>query len=45
VLAEEYAFARSEAEEETGLDADTFPETCPYSIDQILDLRFYPAGI
>ena len=45
VLGEEYAFARSEAEEETGLDADTFPETCPYSIDQILDLRFYPAGI
>jgi hypothetical protein len=45
VLAEEYSYARSEAEEETGLDADAFPETCPYSIDQILDLRFYPAVI
>ncbi len=42
VLAEEYEYARDDAAEETGLPVHTFPKTCPYSIADILDLRFYP---
>lgn len=42
VLAEEYEYARAEAAEETGLAIERFPETCPYSLDQIRRLDFYP---
>jgi len=42
VLAEEYAYACAEAAVETGLDVEIFPRICPYSVDQILDLQFYP---
>ncbi len=44
VLADEYSYALGDAAEETGLDVATFPETCPYSIDQLLDLQFYPVA-
>ena len=42
VLAEEYEYARDDAAEETGLPVLAFPKTCPYSIADILDLKFYP---
>jgi len=42
VLDEEYAIAREKAAAETGLRATTFPKTCPYTIDQVLDPDFLP---
>jgi DNA-binding transcriptional regulator YdaS (Cro superfamily) len=42
VLDEEYAIAREKAAAETGLRAATFPKTCPYPIDQVLDPDFLP---
>jgi hypothetical protein len=42
VLDEEYAIARDKAAAETGLQAATFPKTCPYTIDQVLDPDFLP---
>jgi hypothetical protein len=45
VLAEEYEYARSDAAGETGLPARVFPENCPYDIDEILDLDFYPQAV
>ena len=31
-----------QAEKETGLPANTFPVTCEWAIEQILDEKFYP---
>ena len=42
-LAEEYSFAMPEAAAETGLSEDIFPNKCPFSISEVLDLAFYPA--
>src|SRR5215813_12866964 len=42
VLDEEYAIAREKAAAETGLRGGTFPKTCPYTIDQVLDPDFLP---
>ena len=42
VLDEEYAIAREKAAAETELRAATFPKTCPYTIDQVLDPDFLP---
>ena len=42
VLDEEYAIAREKAAAETGLRAATFPKSCPYTIDQVLDPDFLP---
>lgn len=42
VLAEEYGSAREKASMETTVFLDRIPETCPYSIEQILDLNFLP---
>jgi DNA-binding transcriptional regulator YdaS (Cro superfamily) len=42
VLDEEYAIAREKAAAETGLRATTFPKSCPYTIDQVLDPDFLP---
>lgn len=44
VLAEEYPGARERASEETAIYLDHFPETCPYTIEQILDRDFFPGG-
>jgi len=32
----------AEAIRETGLPEAAFPQTCPYTVDQILDEKFYP---
>lgn len=42
ILAQCYPRARLKASEETTIYLDLFPETCPYTIDQILDPGFLP---
>lgn len=42
VLEEEFEVARLNAADETGLPEETFPETCPFTIDQVLDPDFWP---
>jgi len=37
-----YQNAREDAAEETQLPIATFPEVCPFSFDECLDLRFLP---
>lgn len=41
-LKDEYADAISDAVDETGISEDTFPATCPFTIEQILDLNWLP---
>lgn len=41
VLHEEYAIARLLAVAETGLDEDTFPTACPFTIDEVMDDQFF----
>ncbi len=41
LVARRYAAARSRAALETGLSEDTFPLTCPFSEDQLLDNSFW----
>jgi hypothetical protein len=41
-LARHYPLARREAARETRLPLVTFPETCPWTIEQILDEDFWP---
>ena len=40
-----YSHAKKSAAAETGLPAKTFPETCPYSQEEILDTDFLPKEI
>ncbi len=42
VLDDEYRTARADAADETGLPEATFPATCPFTIEQILDPDFLP---
>jgi hypothetical protein len=37
-----YPDALEIAIDETGLPTSTFPKTCPYSIEQLLDKQFFP---
>ena len=37
-----YRLARMEAIKETRLDQKLFPDDCPYSVEQILELEFWP---
>jgi Domain of unknown function DUF29. len=41
-LQEAYRRARIEAERQTGIKEDRFPETCPCSLEQTLDNTFWP---
>lgn len=41
-LAKAYVLARVRAAEETGLDERSFPEDCPYSLEQVMKDGFYP---
>jgi hypothetical protein len=43
-IAQAYRRALIEAEKETGLDAATFPETCPYGFEQMMRGDFWPEG-
>jgi hypothetical protein len=42
VIDEEYAAAREDASDETGLPLNHFPETCPFKIEQVLAEDFWP---
>ncbi len=42
LLARAYADARGQATDETGLPLATFPETCPFTLEQALDPGFWP---
>jgi hypothetical protein len=41
-LASAYRAARRDAVAETGLAASTFPETCPWTVEEVLDEKFWP---
>jgi hypothetical protein len=41
-LSDAYDDARYDASDETGLPISTFPETCPYAFEQVLDQDFLP---
>jgi hypothetical protein len=42
IMAEGYEDARLEASDETGLPLATFPPTCPWQTEQVLDADFWP---
>lgn len=42
LIAEAYPYAVKDAMRETGLPRITFPATCPYSTDQLLDEGYWP---
>jgi Domain of unknown function DUF29 len=44
ILAEAYPRARRQAHEQTGLPLVTFPETCPWTLAQVLDEDCWPEG-
>ena len=44
VMAESYPHARLMALDETEEPSTTFPETCPWTPEQVLDAEFWPAG-
>jgi hypothetical protein len=44
ILREEYEIARLKAADETGLGEDNFPQECPFTMDDIFDETFLPAG-
>jgi len=41
-LQEEYTEARQRASEETGLPLATFPPACPWEVQEVLDVDFWP---
>jgi hypothetical protein len=43
-LSPRYALARDHASAQTRLPLTTFPETCPWTPEQILDTDFWPEG-
>jgi hypothetical protein len=44
MLPEAYAQARVDAGEETGVTLETFPDHCPWSVEQVIDDNFWPEG-
>ena len=45
VLSRAYVIGLNDAITETGLPERSFPETCPYTIEQVLDVDFLPGGL
>jgi hypothetical protein len=43
-LSRTYQGAVRRAAAETGLAQATFPRSCPFSLEQVLDVDFLPAG-
>jgi hypothetical protein len=39
-----YAHGREVASEETGLPLETFPEACPWTVQQVINHSFWPMG-
>lgn len=44
LLAKHYPRARRKAHRETGLELATFPDTCPWDVEQVLAEDFWPEG-
>lgn len=44
VFEDSYRYVRRKASTETRLSLETFPETCPYTLEQTLDEDFLPEG-
>jgi len=44
-LSHAYVKARILAEPDTELDRETFPSTCPYEFEQIVDKSFFPEAV
>jgi len=42
VFLDQYLEARLEASKETGIAFDLFPKECPFTIEEILDVDFFP---
>ena len=42
IVSARYSAARKRASVETGLALDIFPETCPFSIEQLMDESYWP---
>lgn len=42
ILTDAYEYALLKATHETGLRPDTFPASCPWTLDQLSDSGFYP---
>ena len=42
ILAERYQDTCEEEADEAGLSPETFPTTCPFTLDQVLDRNFLP---
>jgi hypothetical protein len=42
VFLDQYLGARLEASKDTGMAFDLFPEECPFTIEEILDVDFFP---
>jgi hypothetical protein len=38
-----YQYAVRSAEKETGLARSAFPKSCPYTLEQVMDMEFYPS--
>ncbi|MFN1150177.1 DUF29 family protein [Serratia liquefaciens] len=41
-LVKVYRYAKISAAKETGISENVFPETCPWTFEQIMDTEFYP---
>ena len=41
-LTRAYEYAREDAADETHLPLETFPETCPWTLEEVLDEAFWP---
>ena len=42
LLADAYPLARRNASAETGLPLSTFPNQCPFTVEQVLDAEYWP---
>jgi len=42
IVQEEYPPAREDAADETGLPLSTFPDQCPFTVEQLLDVEYWP---
>lgn len=41
-LVKVYSYAKISAAKETGISENVFPDTCPWTFEQIMDTEFYP---
>ena len=44
ILADAYDSALRWAADETGMDESDFPQSCPYTVEQVMDAAFYPGA-